>query len=78
MRTTVTLDDDVFEMVQTMAKSSGRRFGQVLSELVRRGLAQSAPRRGRGSRFPTFDVPANAPVIPAGRIQRLLDEEGVI
>jgi len=78
MRTTVTLDDDVFEIVQTLAKSSGRRFGEVLSELVRRGVARSAPRKARTSRFPTFDVPANAPVIPAGRIQKLLDEEGVV
>jgi hypothetical protein len=78
MRTTVTLDDDVFEIVQTLAKSSGRRFGEVLSELVRRGLARSAPRRARSSRFPTFDVPAGAPMIPNGRIQKLLDREGVI
>ena len=78
MRTTVTLDDDVFEIVQTLAKSSGRRLGAVLSELVRRGLARSEPRKTRSTRFPTFDVPADAPAIPAGRIQKLLDEEGAI
>ena len=77
MRTTVTLDDDVFEAVQTLARSSGQRFGKVLSELVRRGLAKSTPRLRRAGRFPTFEVPANAPLIPAGRVQRILDEEGI-
>lgn len=77
MRTTVTLDEDVYEAATTLARSSGRRLGQVLSELVRRGLAQPTVRRRR-RRFATFDVGPEAPLIPAGRIQRILDDEGIV
>ena len=82
MRTTITIDDDVFEAAQHLSRSSGERLGTVLSKLARRGLTadqhgnQSGRKRGSG-RFPAFDVPADAPVIPASRIQRVLDEEGL-
>jgi len=60
-----------------LSRASGERLGKVLSVLARRGLkwADSPPRRSK-RRFPVFDVPANAPVISASRIQRLIDEEG--
>lgn len=73
MRTTVTLDDDVYDAAMRLSRASGERLGKVLSMLARRGL-KPAPAR-RSSRFPVFDVPPNAPVIPASRIQRLIDEE---
>ena len=74
MRTTVTLDDDVYEAAMRLSRASGERLGKVLSMLARRGL-KPAPARRSTSRFPVFDLPANAPVIPASRIQRLIDEE---
>ena len=52
MRTTVTLDQDVYEVALHLSRSSGERF-------------------------PTFEVAPDAPVIPATRIQRILDEEGL-
>ena len=78
MRTTVTLDDDVYEAAMHLSQTSGERLGKVLSELARRGLkpAGITPRRGK-RRFPVFDVPENAPVIAATRIQRVIDEEGI-
>jgi hypothetical protein len=77
MRTTVTLDEDVYNAAAHLARVSGERLGKVLSDLARRGLRQSPrpPRKSR--RFPTFDVPAGAPVIPASRVQKLIDEEGL-
>jgi hypothetical protein len=78
MRTTVTLDADVYEAATQMSKVSGKRLGEVLSELARRGLEPSAPsHKKKGSRFPTFQVPAGAPPISARKIQQLLDEEGI-
>jgi hypothetical protein len=77
MRTTLTLDDDVYEAVETLARSSGERLGKVVSDLVRRGLQRSASRATARRRFATFDVPAGAPMIPAGRIQKILDDEGI-
>jgi hypothetical protein len=78
MRTTVTLDQDVYEAAQVLSRTTGRRLGKVLSELARRGLAQPPPPRRRGkARFPAFEVPPDAPIIPAARVQEFLDEEGL-
>jgi len=77
MRTTVTLDDDIYEAAQHMARASGERLGKVLSMMARRGLSQpKGTLRKRKSRFPTFEVPPGAPIILASRVQRFLDEEG--
>ena len=80
MRTTLTLDDDVFEAAQTLSRTSGRRLGEIGSELLRRALkpAPQGATRSRGRRFPVFDVPRDAKVIPASRIQRVLDDEGIV
>jgi hypothetical protein len=78
MRTTVTLDDDIYEAAMHISRASGERFGKVLSTLARRGLKPAdAPARCGKRRFPMFDVSANAPVIPASRVQRVIDEEGL-
>ena len=78
MRTTVTLDDDVYQAAMHLSRTSGQGLGKVLSTLARRGLKEPQPRTRRSSgRFPTFDVPPDAPVIPASRVQRVIDEEGL-
>jgi hypothetical protein len=81
MRTTVTLDDDVYEAAQAHAQATGKRLGQVLSEMARQVLQPSGqrPRRSvkRASRFPAFEVPAGAGLIPASRVQKALDEDGI-
>jgi hypothetical protein len=78
MRTTVTLDDDIYEAAMHLSRVSGERLGKILSTLARRGLKPAdAPARRSRRRFAAFDVPANAPVIPASRIQRAIDEEGL-
>ncbi len=61
-----------------MSKLSGKRLGEVLSDLARRGLhpPTASPKRG-GRRFPTFQVPAGARAISARRVQEVLDEEGI-
>jgi hypothetical protein len=77
MRTTVTLDADVYEAAVSLSRLSGERLGKVLSQMARRGLEQkNTPRRKGRQRFPTFDVSPGAPVIPASRIARVVDEEG--
>ena len=75
MRTTVTIDDDVFEAVQALAKASERRIGQVLSELVRRALRADSRATKRASGLPVFKVSAGAKVIPSSRAAELLADE---
>ena len=74
MRITVTLDDDVAEAVRSLMRTSGKTFGQVLSQLARRGLTA---RNESGSRngLPTFSVSANAPMIPSRRASALLADK---
>ena len=74
MRTTLTLDDDIFEAAQAMAQASGERLGKVVSKLARKGLrasAQTTKKRG----IPVFKVRGNAEIIPSGRAKDLLAEE---
>ena len=70
----MTVDDDVFEAAQALAHSSGKKLGQVLSQLARRGL-RAQLKTGRKSGLPVFRVAADAPVIPSNRAQKLLAED---
>lgn len=82
MRTTVTLDDDVYEAALAHAQATGKRLGQVLSEMARQAFQPAGPRpkkkATKSARFPVFDVPQGAGLIPASRIQRALDEDGIV
>jgi hypothetical protein len=81
MRTTVTLDDDVYEAALAHSRATGRRLGLVLSEMARRALQPASVRsrrRASSRRFPSFVVPPDAPRILASRIQRALDEDGIV
>lgn len=82
MKTTVTLDDDVYEAAQARAQATGKPLGRVLSEMARQALRSSGstPKRSakRASRFPVFEVPPSAPMIPASRVQKALDEDGIV
>lgn len=75
MRTTLTLDDDIYALARSMAESSGRSLGAVLSELARRGL-RPEPIRKRTGGLPTFEVSASAEAIPSDRAAALLADEG--
>ncbi len=74
MRTTVSLDDDVFEAAQAQARASGKKLGEVISQLARRGLRASADTSSKNG-LPVFKVQGNAPVIPSSRAKELLDED---
>ena len=73
MRTTLTIDDDVFEAVRAQAQASGKRPGEVLSKLARAGLRASSE-TGNVNGLPVFKVPAGAEIIPTSRAKEFLDE----
>lgn len=73
MRTTVRIDDDVYEAARSLARAENKALGLVLSRLARRGLApRDGPRRRRG--FPVFEVTPEAPPITLEAVRRALDE----
>ena len=81
MRTTVTIDDDIHEAALSQARATGQRLGRVLSDMARQALQPDSHERQsarRGRRFAAFDVPPDAGLIPASRIQQALDDDGVV
>ena len=56
MRTTLTLDDDLFMALNERARATGRSFKEVVNEVVRRGLFDSDPPRPIVA--PTLDMGA--------------------
>ncbi|MEY2546820.1 MAG: hypothetical protein QOG48_1937 [Verrucomicrobiota bacterium] len=74
MRTTVTIDNDVFEAARALATSSGKKLGEVLSLLARRGL-KAQPDAAKKNRLPVFRVAPSAAVIPSDRAGEILARE---
>jgi hypothetical protein len=74
MRTTLTLEDDVAQAAQSLARASGRSFGQVVSELMRRGLQSGSIKRS-GKGVPTFAVDRHEEIIPSDRAATMLADE---
>ena len=76
MRTTVTLDNEAYEAAVTLAKTSGKRLGQVISDLIRRAVQKpQGPSSKRSKRFPIFEVPPDAPMISLKAIRRAWEKE---
>lgn len=76
MRTTVTIDDELYRELKERAARSGRTVGAVLEDAVRDALTRSSDRRkplridayGTGGMRPGVDLSSNA------SIQEVLDE----
>jgi GTP:adenosylcobinamide-phosphate guanylyltransferase len=74
MRTTLSLDDDVLQVVKTYAENRSLAMGKALSELVRRGL--SAPAKTRVvNGLVVFDVPEESEAVTSEQVKRLEAEE---
>ncbi|MGB9071884.1 MAG: hypothetical protein WCC22_04385 [Terriglobales bacterium] len=74
MRTTLSLDDDVFQLVKTYAENRSVAMGKALSELVRRGL--SAPPKTRVvNGLVVFDVPEDSEPVTTELVKRLEAED---
>lgn len=74
MRTTLNLDDDVFELLKDYAENRSVALGKAASELVRRGL--EAPVQTRlVNGFHAVVLPANSPKVTSEKIKHLLEDE---
>ena len=74
MRTTISLDDDIYQAAKALADASGENLGLVVSTLARKGLKVQES-FGERNGLAVFQVPADAPVIPGDSATRLLAEE---
>jgi len=73
MRTTLNLDDDVFELLHQYAASRSVALGKAASELVRKGAASRTPTRIVNG-VVVFEVPADGPKITPERVRELESE----
>jgi hypothetical protein len=73
MRTTVNIEDDLLAAAKSLARARSQTLGQVISELIRKGLHTSRSTSTR-SGFPVFDVPAGAHPITLEDTKQLEDE----
>lgn len=73
MRTTLSLDDDVFSSVKRYAESRSLALGKAVSELVRKGLRAPVPTRMENG-FLVFDTPPDSPPVTSERVKELESE----
>lgn len=73
MRTTLTLDDDLFQAARSMAAQRAVSIGKVVSDLALKGLRAARPAAARDG-FPVFAVDAKAPPITIENVRRADDE----
>jgi len=70
MRTTLTLDDDVFELVARQSKLRGVSLGKTVSDLLRRGLNASTPSQDKDG-LVVFRLPADSPKVTTDDVRRI-------
>ena len=73
MRTTLTLDDDIFDMAARQAKLRGVSLGKTVSDLVRRGLNAPTPSQNKGG-VVVFQLPADSPQVTTEDVRRIESE----
>jgi hypothetical protein len=72
MRTTVTIDDEIFQAVKELARQKNISAGKVLSDLARKGLqAKSTTKSKRG--IPVFPVSDHSKIITLDDAKKLDD-----
>ena len=90
MRTTLKIDDDVLAAARELADRDGCTLGKAVSELARKGFADSKPSPDTNSKpptdtdakpspdtkfkIPTFDVPPDAPIFTMEDVKRALED----
>ncbi|MFU8815665.1 MAG: hypothetical protein ACNA7W_09985 [Pseudomonadales bacterium] len=74
MRTTVAIDDDVLDAARRLAAARDQSLGEVVSDLMRRGLAVRSDYPTGDEGFPTFAVREDSPPITLEDVKRDEDE----
>lgn len=74
MRTTLTIDDDVFELARGLAEARKIPLGKALSTLARRGAKARAPSLSR-SEFHTFTLSEPTPSFGLAEVNAALEGE---
>lgn len=73
MRTTITIENDAFEVANAYARARAIKLGQAVSELIRQAHQQQLPVKQINGLW-VFDLPQDIPRVTAQQVQTLLDE----
>lgn len=73
-RTTLTIDEDVFELARRTAKAKNQRLGQAVSELMRRGANVKIPLVKKNGLF-VYSPSADYPRITSEDVKRALEDD---
>jgi hypothetical protein len=74
MRTTLTLDDDVLIRAKALARQRDKTLGEVVSDLLRRGLSSGAKPAIMRSGLRLFPVRRGAGQVTPEVVKQLLEE----
>ncbi len=74
MRTTLNLDDDIFQIAKDYAENRSIGLGKAVSELVRRGSSLRMPTCIENG-LHVFDPPPGSPMITREKVRELQDSE---
>lgn len=74
MRTTITLDADVYRKLESETRRTGRSFKEVVNEHLRRSLAAGKPETRRTPFRVNAQPMGIQPGVDLSNIQQLLDE----
>lgn len=82
MRTTLDIEDDVLLAVKELARRRQTTAGQVISELARRALTQTAPTADHRAAEPAATYgfrpfPSRGAVVTNEKVDQLRDDEGI-
>lgn len=73
MRTTLNLDDDVFELLRQYSQRRSVALGKAASELVRKGAATATPTKIVNG-FVVFDLPPGSHQVTSEHVRELESE----
>jgi len=73
MRTTLTLDNDLFELAARQAKLRGVSLSRTVSDLLRRGLSAPTPSCDKGG-IVVFKLPDDSPPVTTEGVRRIESE----
>ena len=76
MRTTLDIDEDVLQAAKELGEYYGKTAGQMVSELVRKGLKPTGPEQKVRNGVPLLPrQPPGTPIMTMKRVNELRDDE---
>lgn len=73
MRTTLQIDDDVFQAAKAIAQRKNRPLGEVISDLARKSLVRAGPAATRNG-IPLLPRRSDASIVTLETVNGLRDE----